>query len=63
MTIDDARAAYPHLGFAVYAYDPRDDVTLEIHSAGDVFTFTAPTVSDALLAAFPDAEPLEDPFA
>lgn len=61
MTLDDARTAFPSLGFCVYALDPGAAVTLEIHSPdGEVFTFTGPTEQAALDAAFPP-EPIAAP--
>lgn len=53
MTLDDLRAARPSLGFALYAYTPGGDVTLEIHDGGEVFTFAAPTEGEAIASAFP----------
>lgn len=59
--IDDLRAKFPHLGFAVYAYKPGGQVTLEIHAPdSEVFTFYGPTLEHAVLAAFPPAQ-FEDP--
>lgn len=54
MTLDDLPSH--GLGFAVYAYDPAGPVTLEIHAAEGIFTFSGRTVEDALLSAFPPAE-------
>lgn len=57
MTLDDARSAYPHLGLAVYAFEPGGPVTLEVHAPnGQTWTFEAPTVASALAAAFPSEE-------
>lgn len=53
MTLDDLRAKHPDLGFALYAYDPRGPLTLEVHAAEGVFTFYGPTASAAIEAAFP----------
>lgn len=53
MTFDEARAAFPRLQFAVHAYDPGGDVTLEMIADGDVFTFTGETLQIALDRAFP----------
>ena len=65
MTLDDLRAAHPDLGFALYAYDPRGPVTLEVHAAEGVFTFIGSTEAEAIAAAFPQAteEPPHDIFA
>jgi hypothetical protein len=60
MTLDDLRAAAPDLGFALYAYDPGGPVTLEIHAAEGVFTFTGPTEAAAVEAAFPRTEEPDD---
>lgn len=58
MTLDDARAAYPHLGLAVYAFEPGGPLTLEVHAPnGQVWTFPAATEAQALAAAFPAEEP------
>jgi hypothetical protein len=52
-SLDDLRAARPDLSLAVYAMDPGQGVTLEIHHDGHVYTFKGETVADAILAAFP----------
>lgn len=52
-SLDDLRAARPGLSFALYAMDPGLPVKLEIYHAGEVYSFTGETVSDAILAAFP----------
>ena len=65
MTLDDLRAAHPDLGFALYAYDPRGPVTLEVHAAEGVFSFIGSTEAAAIAAAFPQATeepPHEDIF-
>lgn len=60
MTLDDLRALRPDLGFAVYAYEPGGEVTLEVLAGADTFTFSAPTLTAAIEAAFP-VEEEEDP--
>lgn len=56
-TLDDIRAKYPHLGLALYAYEPGKPVTLEvIASDGKTFSWTAPTEEAAIAAAFEDDE-------
>ena len=56
--LDDLRARYPKLGFAVYAIEPGKPVTLETHSPdGQVFTFRAATLDAALDKAFPPEPP------
>ncbi len=58
MTLDEARAAYPHLGMAVYAFEPGGAVTLEVHAPnGETWTFSAPTEAAAIALAFPPEEP------
>ncbi|MGF7008137.1 hypothetical protein [Aminobacter sp. BE322] len=53
-SLDELRAAYPHLGFAVYALEPGGTVTLEVHTPdGQLFTWSAPTVDAAIARAFP----------
>lgn len=55
---DALRAANPDLGFAVYAYEPRGVVTLEIHTpevGAEPYTFKGATLADALAQAFPEA--------
>lgn len=64
MTFDELRAANPGLGFAVYAYDPGGDLTLEIHDDGERFAFTGPTLQAAIDKAFPSGSgvpPAADP--
>lgn len=54
MTLDDARAAFPLLGCAIYAYEAGGSVTLEVISAdGQTFTFTGPTEAAVIARAFP----------
>lgn len=57
MTFDEARAAFPHLGLAAYAYEPGGPVTLEAISEGQSFTFVAATLQDAINRAFPADPP------
>lgn len=57
-SLDDLRAAFPHLGFALYAIDPTEPVTLEIHSGGEVYSFTAPTEAAVIALAFPAPSPV-----
>lgn len=67
MTLDDARAAFPLLGLAAYAYEPGGPVTLEVISSdGQTFTFTGPTQAAVIARAFPSlsapaAEPDPEP--
>lgn len=58
-SLDDVRRAHPTLGAAIYAYQPGENVTLEVHTPdGQVFTWSGPTEADVLLQAFPpDVEP------
>lgn len=63
-SLDAIRLAYPHLGLAVYAFEPGGAVTLEVHAAdGQVFSFTGPTEQAVLLRAFPPdvIEPAPEP--
>lgn len=65
--IDQYRALYPHLGLAIYAYEPGGPVTVEVLAQdGSQFTRQAPTAREALEALFgpipgPD-EPTEPTF-
>lgn len=59
MTFDELRTANPDLGFAVYAYEPGDEVTLEVTADDGQFTFTAPTLEAAIKAAFPPSSILD----
>jgi hypothetical protein len=52
-TFDSARLEWPMVGLATYALEPGGPVTLEVHSDGQVYSFTAPTEAEALLLAFP----------
>lgn len=56
-TLDEIRAKYPHLGLALYAYEPGGMVTLECHSGKEVFVFVGPTEAEAVSAGFPDEDP------
>lgn len=61
MTFDELRAAYPALGFAVYAYEPGGGVVLEVIDGQSVFTFRGLTLAAAVAAAFPKAPEPEPP--
>lgn len=55
MTLDDIRRHYPLLGLALYALEPGQHVTLEIHSAqGQVFSFRGAGEAEVLAKAFPE---------
>ena len=62
-SLDEIRAENPDIGVAVYAYSPGEPVTLEAHTPdGGVFTWTAPTLMDAIREAFPTmTDTAEDP--
>jgi hypothetical protein len=52
-SLDDVRARYPHVGLALYAYEPGKPVTLEcIGADGKTFKFTGRTEADAISKAF-----------
>lgn len=55
---DALRAEHPHLGFALYAFEPGGLVTLELHIDGHVSTFRGASEDDVLDQAFPP-EPAE----
>lgn len=58
MTLDDARAAFPRLGIAIYAYEPGGPVTLEVIAAdGQTFSFTGATEAAVVARAFPSLVP------
>lgn len=60
MTLDDARAAFPKLGLALYAYEPGGPITLEVHANdGQTFSFTGPTEAAVIARAFPSLQPPE----
>lgn len=53
--LDALRAKYPHLGFAVYAYTPSGEVTLEcITAEGKTFQFQGATLAEAIATGFAD---------
>ncbi|MFY9292802.1 MAG: hypothetical protein WAP03_19225 [Methylorubrum rhodinum] len=53
-SLDEARRLLPHIGFAVYAYEPGGAVVLELHNHGEVaVSFTAPTEREAWEQVFP----------
>ena len=61
MTFDDIRAAMPELAISVYALEPSGVVTLEIITPdGAIYTFTGPTLAEAVAVAFPP-EPTHAP--
>lgn len=54
MTLDDIRARLPLCGFAVFAMDPAEGVTLEVYEpGGQTFQWRGPSVADVLAQAFP----------
>lgn len=59
--LDDLRNRFPELGFSVFAMEPRGVVTLEIYTPdGEVYSFVANTMSEAISKAFPKQEVEED---
>lgn len=61
-TLDELRAAYPHLSLALYAYTPGGPVTLECIVNGEVIgKFTGRTEAEAINAAFPDEDETPEP--
>lgn len=57
VTLDDARAALPDCGFALYALDPAGEVTLEVHLVGgDILTFRGDTETEVLGYLFPPSD-------
>lgn len=61
-SLDDHRAALPHLGFGLYAFEPGGPVTLEIYAPdGTIFTFMADTEAEALMRAFPETAATSEP--
>lgn len=60
-TIDEARAAHPTLGFCLYAIDPTEPLTLEVHTPdGQVFSWSGPTEEAVLFLAFPEDVSADD---
>ncbi|CDZ55070.1 hypothetical protein [Neorhizobium galegae] len=62
---DRIRAENPDCGFALYAYEPRGAVTLEIMTpevGASPYQFTGATAAEAMEAAFPTKpDPYLDP--
>ncbi|CAK7259123.1 MULTISPECIES: hypothetical protein [unclassified Shinella] len=57
-SIDEARAANPDCGFALYALEPGGAVTLEIMTPdGGLFAFHGASEADVLAIALPPDEP------
>ena len=56
---DAVRTGWNGIGLALYALEPGGDVTLEVHSEGEVYSFRAPTAADAFALAFPPAPPVD----
>lgn len=53
-SLDEARAANPDLGFAIYAMTPGGPVTLEVFDPdGQVYRFDGETETAVLADAFP----------
>lgn len=60
--IDAIRAIHPHLGLAVYAYEPGGPVTVEVLAQdGSRFTKQAPTMDEALADMFGLAQDEQQP--
>jgi hypothetical protein len=60
VTFDDIRAAMPELRLSAYALTPGGEVVLEIITPDEQsYTFTRPTLAEALAVAFPP-EPTVD---
>lgn len=51
MTFDELRAAYPLLGFALYAYEPGDVVLEIVAPDGEMWTLRGPTAAGVIAAA------------
>jgi hypothetical protein len=53
-SLDDLRREHPTLGAAIYAYQPGEAVTLEVHTPdGQMFSWSGSTEADVLAQAFP----------
>lgn len=56
--LDAIREAYAEWGFALYAYEPGGEVTLELLApSGDRFEFHGVSVASVLRVAFPGFHP------
>lgn len=54
MGLDDIRARLPLCGFAIFAMDPAEPVTLEVYEpGGETFQWRGANVEAVLAAAFP----------
>lgn len=54
MTLDDIRTRFPQLGFAIFAMDPAEDVTLEAYGpGGETWQWRGASVAEVLAKAFP----------
>ena len=51
MTLDDIRAR--RWGFAIYAIDPNEPVTLEVFADGETFSWEGASVAEVMAKAFP----------
>jgi hypothetical protein len=57
MSLDDLRAKFPQFGFAIYAYDPADEVVFEVLTpTGETFQTRGWSVQEAINAAFPPVD-------
>lgn len=63
-SVDTLRKKFPTIGFALYAYDPAEPVTLEVINEAGSFKFTQPT-EEAAVKEFMDlvgaTEPQDEP--
>lgn len=61
---DEIRAAFPALGFAIYAMEPGGHVTLEVYAPdGQTFSFEGQSEDAVLARAFPITEPAQEPVS
>lgn len=57
LDLDTLRDKFPHLGFAVYAYEPGEDVLLEILvPGGRPVEIKRPTLAACIAEAFPEPQ-------
>ena len=62
-SLDDLRARVPHVGAALYAYEPGGPVTLELTlEDGSIFTFEGATEAAAVGRALAPMAPVEPPL-
>ena len=69
-SLDTLRSKYPNIGFALYAYEPKEPVILEVFNQAGTFKFTGATEEEVVkeflqlldMKTEPEPDPAEPEF-